>query len=148
MRNRGGNTIIELATISSLLVVVALFCANIGIVSMGSALNDQACRDACRAAAQGSNLNEATNMARASLKAHVADGYFISTPSIIQGGVFYQDFGGNPPPDTSPYVEVSTRNVVKIPAPVLFFGAKFGQDGSMTFTKKYTFPIVRTTLYL
>ena len=147
MRSKG-NTIIELATISSLLVVVALFCANIGIISMGAALNDQACRDACRAAAQGSNLTEATNMAKASLKAHVADGYFITTPAMVPGMLVYQDFAGSPPPDTSPYVEVSTSNTVKIPAPVLFFGAKFGQGGTMKFTKKYSFPIVRTTLYL
>jgi Flp pilus assembly protein TadG len=148
MRQAKGNTILELATISGLLVVVALLCADIGIVSMGAAMNDQACRDACRAAAQASNMTEATNMARASLKAHTADGYFVTTPSITPGGLVYQDFGGNAPPDTSPYVEVSTRNTVRIPAPVLFFGAKFGQGGTMNFTKKYTFPIVRTTLYL
>jgi hypothetical protein len=147
MRKRG-NTIIELAGVSSLLVVIALFCADIGIVSFGASLNDQACRDACRAAAQGSDVATATNMAKASLKAHLADGYFITTPAMKAGGLVYEDFSGSPPPDTSPYVEVTTSNTVRIPAPVLFFGAKFGKGGTMNFSKKYTFPIVRTTLYL
>jgi Flp pilus assembly protein TadG len=143
-----GSSIIELASILCLLTVVALLCADIGMIALASSLNDQACRDAARAAAQGSNMDEALKMATASVKSHEADGYFITSPTIPEGGLVYEDYGGRPPQDESPYVEVTTTSTVRVPAPIIFFGAKFGDGGTINFSRKYTFPIVRTQLVI
>jgi hypothetical protein len=131
-----------------LLAVVAVLCANVGIMSLASSMNDSACRDAARAAAQASNRTTAISMAQAALKAHSTDGYFVSQPTIDTSDFVYEDYSGSPPDNTSPYVQVTTSSTVRVPAPILFFGAKFGKDGTMTFNRTYTFPIVRTTLYL
>lgn len=144
-----GSSIIELGTISSMLVVIAVFCANIGILALGSSINDRACRDAARSAAQASNYATALQMAEAALVAHQADGYFITSPQITASGFVYQDYGGNPPSNTSPYVQVTTTNQVRVPAPLFYMGgAVFGPNGTITCTRTYNFPIVKTTLYL
>lgn len=147
LRKRGHN-IIELAMLSVLFVVFAIFALDIGFVIMGSQMNDAACRDAARAAAQGNSYANALNLARAALAGHRPDGYFVTQPTLDTGAFQYEDFSGSPPPDTSPYVTVTTSTTVRIPAPVFFIGASFGKDGTMRFSKTYTFPIVKTTLYL
>ncbi len=143
-----GSAIIELSIIASLLVVITLLCANVGIIALASTINDSACRDAARAAAQASSSSTALKLAQAAIKAHYADGYFVTQPTINTSAFVYQDYAGNPPPATSPYVQVTTSSNVRIPAPIVFFGAKFGSGGSLTFTRTYTFPIVKTQLYL
>lgn len=147
-REVNGHALIELSMIASLLVVLSMLCANVGIVSLASSVNDSACRDAARAAAQASNSGAALKLAQAAIKAHQADGYYITQPTIDTTSFVYQDFAGNPPPNTSPYVEITTNSTVRIPAPIVFYGAKFGQNGTVTFTRTYNFPIVKTQLYL
>lgn len=144
-----GASLVEVAIIGTLLVAVALFSLDIGILVLGSSVNDKACRDAARAAAQASDSTNALKLAQASLKSHKTDGYFITQPAIDMTNFTYQDFAGNAPPDTSPFVEVTTSNTVRVPAPIFFFGAQFGgTNGTFTFRNTYNFPIVRTTLYL
>lgn len=148
-RRANGHTIIELGCIAGLLVFLSGFCANIGIVALGSSINDSASRDAARAAAQGSSLAQAQQLAQATLRAHIADGYFVTTPTIDTSNFVYEDYNGTPPADTSPFVSVTTSNQVRIPAPILYFGNSFGrQSSTITFTRTYSFPIVKTTLYL
>jgi Flp pilus assembly protein TadG len=134
--------------ISIFLAIMAMFSADVGIVIFASAVNDRACRDACRAAAQADNYATSLKLAQAAVKAHKGDGYFISQPIVDTSKFVYQDYAGSPPPDTSPFVSVTTNTTVKIPAPVVFVGINYGTNGSMTFSKTYTFPIVKTQLYL
>jgi Flp pilus assembly protein TadG len=143
-----GHSIIELACVAVFMVVMALLSANIGIVALGASVNDRACRDAARSAAQGSNSTQALALAQAALAAHPADGYFVTQSTLVTADFVYQDYGGSPPTDTSPYVSVTTTNKVRIPAPILFLGCQFGPGGTLTFSRTYTFPIVKTTLYL
>ncbi len=145
---RRGHSIIELAMLSVLFAVFAVFALDIGFVLMGSQMNDAACRDAARSAAQGSDYLTSLNLARAALIGHRPDGYFVTQPTLVTSSFVYEDFGGSPPPDTSPYVTVTTTTNVRIPAPVFFAGASFGTNGTLAFSKTYTFPIVKTTLYL
>lgn len=148
LRAAEGHVLVELSMITVLLVIVAVLCANVGIMSLASSMNDSACRDAARAAAQASSRTAALNQAQAALKAHKTDGYFVSQPTINTSDFVYEDYSGSPPDNTSPYVQVTTSSTVRVPAPILFFGAQFGKDGTMTFNRTYTFPIVRTQLYL
>lgn len=148
LRLSRGSNIIELAMLSVLFSIFAIFGLNVGFVIMGSQMNDAACRDAARAAAQGNNLANALNLAQASLRGHTPDGYFVSQPTLDTASFVYEDFGGATPPDTSPYVTVTTTCRVRIPAPIFFSGANVNTDGTMSFRKTYTFPIVKTTLYL
>lgn len=143
-----GMAIIELSMIACLLVVLAIVCANVGVVSLASSVIDSACRDAARAAAQASDSAHALALAQAAIRAHRTDGYFISQPTIDTTSFVYQDYGGNPPSDTSPYVEVTTSSTVRVPCPIMFWGAKFEPNGSILFVRTYNFPIVKTTLYL
>jgi len=147
-RHGAGHSIIEFAVAVGMITVMALLCTNIGLLIMAAGVNDKACRDAARAAAQCSNYTNALKAARAALKGHPTDGYFVSTPLMNDSDLVYEDYAGNPPVDTSPYVSVTTTTVVKIPAPFLMYGARFGAGGTQTFRRTYTFPIVKTTLYL
>ncbi len=147
-RRTHGHSIIELAMLSVLFSIFAVFALDIGFVLLGSQMNDEACRDAARAAAQGSDYINSIRLARAALASHKPDGYYVTQPTLDAGAFVYEDFTGSPPPDTSPYVKVTTTTSVRIPAPVFFIGASFGKDGTMQFSKSYTFPIVKTTLYL
>lgn len=149
VRNRKGHTSIELATIAIIFVIVSLTCLNVGVMILGSGSNERACRDAARAAAQCKDPASALIAAQAAVAAHSQNGgYFAAPPTVLT--VDYNDYGGNPPANTSPYVSVTTTCQVTIPAPIVFMGlAKFdqGTSGKMTFSKKYTFPIVATTYY-
>lgn len=134
--------------LSVLFVVIGIFCLDIGFVLMASQLNERACRDAARAAAQADNYLSSLQLAQAAVAGHKADGYFVTAPSVDASQFTYQDFGGSAPSNVSPFVSVTTTTTVRIPAPVFFMGASFGKNGTMQFRKTYTFPIVKTQLYL
>jgi Flp pilus assembly protein TadG len=147
-RPQSGHSLIELGAISMFLSVLVIFSVDIGIMMMASSMNDRACRDAARAAAQADTYANALSLAQTALKSYTADGYFVTQPTISTTNFVYQDYAGSPPSNTSPYVSVTTSVQAKVPAPINFFNAKFGANGSYIFTQTYTFPIVRTTLYL
>lgn len=147
-RKDRAHTAIELGASAFVLAVLAIFCADIGVLLYGANVNDRACRDAARAAAQTSSQQAALAAAEASLSAYAVDGYYLKDLILDYDSFVYEDFGGSAPPDQSPFVVVSTSLTAKIPAPVLFFGASFGKDGEHNFSRTYTFPIVKTQLML
>ncbi len=144
LRDKRGGSILELAIIAILLVVISLFCVDILVLIIGSGVNERACRDAARMAAQSTNYAGSLVLAQTAVKAFPGDGYFVTTPAVDTASFVYNDFGGNPPVDTSPYVSVTTTAQVRIPAPVFLWGATYMNNGTMVFTKTYTFPIVTT----
>ncbi|HEY9679545.1 MAG TPA: hypothetical protein V6C76_16165 [Drouetiella sp.] len=139
-----GHVLLELSCSSFMLLVFTILSADMGVLIYGAEFNDRACRDAARAAAQGSDLNESTKLIKATLKAHAGDGNYITSPALQN--VVYNDYGGSPPPQVAPYVTVTTKTVARAPfAPLVFFkGPVFLQNGVMTFMQTYTFPIVKT----
>jgi hypothetical protein len=148
-RSRRGNHVVELACVLIAFAIVAVLCVDIGIVCLAASTNDQACRDACRAAAQGSDYASSLRLAQASLRSHAVNSPYFGTPTLDISEFEYQDFGGSPPPNTSPYVKVATSMTVRVPAPVNFAGARFyPDDGTTQVRKMYEFPIVKTQLYL
>lgn len=132
---------IEIFAFALFIVVVGLLGLDVCMAIFGANVNDSACRDATRAATSADSKPKALTMANTALKAHATDGRFITQPTLV--ALDYQDWGGSPPPDTSPYVSVTTQTIVSVPAPIFFFGASFIKDGKAQFFQKYTFPIVK-----
>lgn len=140
---KSGSLIVELASGTLLTVVFVLLGLHLGIIIFGAYQNDRVCRDACRNAAQGMDATEANKLVNVVLLGY-NDTDFLKAPKL-SGPVVYQDYGGNPPAQTSPYVQVETTTEANMPFGVLaFFNSGILQDGKLKFSKKYTFPIVRT----
>lgn len=140
---KSGSLIVELASGTLLTVVFVLLGLHMGIIIFGAYQNDRVCRDACRNAAQGMDATEANKLVNVVLLGY-NDTDFLKAPKL-SGPVVYQDYGGNPPAQTSPYVQVETTTEANMPFGVLaFFNSGILQDGKLKFSKKYTFPIVRT----
>ncbi|HEY9731033.1 MAG TPA: hypothetical protein V6C89_03925 [Drouetiella sp.] len=140
-RDSSGFSFIEVAISSFLVMVLAVVAINISILVFACAVNDKACRDAVRAAAQQPTAAKAQNFALASVKNHKTDGFFISPIQLTNFN--YNDFGGAPPPaGQCPFVQVTTSVDVTLPAPVMFFGATM--TNQMKFSQIYTSPIIKT----
>ncbi|MBS1994243.1 MAG: hypothetical protein JSS83_27215 [Cyanobacteria bacterium SZAS LIN-3] len=136
----------EVAITSFLFVLLGVFAADICLLIFGCSVNDKACRDVVRAAAQQGDAAKALQFAIASVKNHKTDGTFISPITLVGGAVNYNDFGGNPPAGQTPYVQVTTKVTVTLPAPLFFFGAGF--TNKLDFSQTYTSPIVKTKYIL
>ena len=151
IRNARASVAVELAVGSFFILTMMLLAIDVTVMMIGFSMNDRACRDAARAAAQCSDATAAQAAARAALMAHKGDGYWITTPILLTGGsnFIYSDNGGNaliidPPPS----VTVTTQITCRYPVPINFFGVKFGDNGSglrgtSDFRKRYLFPIVK-----
>jgi len=138
-----GHVLIEFVCFAFWLLLFMYISVDVCVLLLGASANDRACRDAARAAAHGSNPTEARNLAETSLKAHAGGGFFTGAPALF-GDIIYNDYGGNPPAKQTPFVTVETRSTAKLPfAPIVFFNNGFTQAGSYTFSRTYTFPIVR-----
>ena len=143
-RSKRASVLLELSCSCFLMLVFTILTADIGVLIYGAEFNDRACRDAARAAAQGQDAVQSTQLIKAILKAHQGDGNYIIAPTLQR--LVYNDYGGSPPPQVAPFVTVTTSTVARAPfAPLAFFqGPVFLQNGSFSFSQTYTFPIVRT----
>lgn len=138
-RSSKGQLALELASTCIFLLVFTLISVDIGCLLYGASINDKACRDAARAAAQASNAADATRQANAALARHRA-GSIITPPTLTS--LTYQDFGGSPPADESPFVTVVTQCNSTLPfAPPELLGHVM--PNQLTYRQSYTFPIVR-----
>lgn len=144
-----GTMAIELTGGSLFLIVLSLLFVDVSVMMLGFQVNDRACRDACRAAAQQSSSSQAIAAAKASLNMHKADGNFVTNPTLLTdpANFVYQDFGGNPTAG-NPTVTVTSECKVKLPVPLVFCGQGLDNSGNYTFRKRYTFPIVAFNLQL
>jgi len=143
-RNTSGFSFIEVAISSFLVMILAVIAINISILVFACAVNDKACRDAVRAAAQQPNAAKAQNFAIASIKNHKTDGFFISQIQLTNFN--YNDFNGAPPPGQCPLVQVTTSVDVTLPAPLIFFGTSL--TNKMKFSQIYTSPIIKTKVVM
>jgi Flp pilus assembly protein TadG len=140
IRNQKGSGLAEMAVASLILIFMALFTLDIGTAVMCFNVNDRACRDAARAAAQGSDKTEAENLARQIIKSYPQFGPLAKNITVT--GVNYVDFNGNPPSGQSPYVAVTTKMDCHSIAPLSVFGVE-AIKAQFPVTKTYTFPIVK-----
>ena len=145
-RRNNAFSLAEVAATSFLFVLLGVFAADICLLIFGCSVNDKACRDVVRAAAQQPTAAQALQFAVASVKNHKTDGFFISTITLVGGTVNYNDFGGNPPVGQCPYVQATTQVTVTLMSPLYFFGAGF--TNQLNFTQTYTSPIIGTKYVL
>ena len=144
-RSNRGSTAIELGAAALIMIGIVAFGLNVCMAMIGYTLNDRACRDAARSAAQGENLPEALQRANRILTTYRKSSPFFRLAD--RATVSYTDFGGTPPAGVSPFVTVTTTASSDMPCPINLFGNNvFGS--SMQFRKSYTFPIVRLTVPL
>jgi len=143
-RSAKGDLFVELSCAAFFLTIFAIVAVHVGLIIFGAFLNDRACRDAARSAAQGSSQTQATSLAQTVLVSHKQTlGNYIASP-VLTTPIVYNDYGGSPPTALSPYVQITTTTAVHLPIPFLnFFSAVFTEDKGLTFTATYTFPIVR-----
>lgn len=141
--NNQGMLSAEIAFSATFLIVFAAVAADIGYSLYGADFNDRACRDAVRAAAQTTNLADATKKANTILVSHQGNPLVMSGPSLDT--IVYQDYSATPAPaNTSPFVTVTTHTKIFLPfSPLCIQGVAYGASGSYTFVQSYTFPIVR-----
>jgi len=149
-RNRKGGAFIEISISLSLMIVLAALGADITLMTFAMFLNDKACRDAARSAAQQTTSAGALQAAQVQLKVHATDGNFVSQPVLVSQSspdFVYNDYGGNPPANESSYVTVTTAVNIKLPAPIFFWDQTFMPSGTMQFIRRYTYPIVKEKFY-
>src|SRR5271169_3260799 len=111
LRMRRGVSSLEITISAFLMVVLSAIGIDVSLIMLGMSLNDSACRDAARAAAQQTSSARAIQAAQSQLQIHATDGYWISQPmlkSTSSPDFVYNDFAGNPPANTSAYVTVTT----------------------------------------
>lgn len=141
-RNAKGSAAFELGIAALIMIGIIAFGLNICFAMIGYTMNDRACRDAARSAAQGANFVEATQRAN-----RILASYRGSSPlfrNLTLDPVLYVDFGGNPPPGQAPFVRVTTTAQSDVPCAINLFGNNvFGS--SMQYRRSYTFPIVKLT---
>ncbi len=151
LRNYRGVASMELAVGAILMITLSAIAMDIILLNFAMCLNDAVCRDAARSAAQTSTKAAAILAATAQLKLHSTDGVFVSQPVLTSTSTpdfDYNDYGGNPPANISPYVTVTTSVTVRVPAPIVFFGARFyAKNGTLVMKRTYTFPIIKEQYY-
>ena len=143
IRSTRGSIAFDLAAGSLIAIAVLAFVLNISFAMISFGVNDRACRDAARAAAQGAGAAEALNMARAAVAPYNSAPLVVSNFQVAT--LQYQDFAGNPPANKSPFVSVTTSAVSKLPAVISVFGTDVF-PASIPVKQTYTFPIVRLTV--
>lgn len=147
IRTNRGSAIIEVASIAFIITFMTIFALNIFVALLGVVANDQACRDASRAAARGKTAAEAYRLASTAVVAHTSINSWISQNPLTEADVTYDSFSGNINDIQSgtsiPCVTVKTTSRTKIPAPFLFFGAL--QGDYITAEASYSYPITSLT---
>jgi hypothetical protein len=131
----------ELATFSALFVMLAVVGVDVCLASIGSSVNDAACKDAAHAAALADNPAAALKMAQLSTSTHQTDGYLVGVPQVTVSDFVYEDYGGRPPVNAAPYVALTTTSEVHVPVPSLFSERIWGPDGTIIFRQRCVLPI-------
>ena len=138
-----GSISLEIAAGALVTLGLVALALNVSFAMLAYGANDRACRDAARAAAQQNTAADARNAAKLIVAGFSRANSLLG--AITVSDVVYNDFKGNPPADQSPYVTVTTRSTVSMPAPIEFFGQQvFGT--TIPVAKTYTFPIVRLSV--
>ncbi|MBX9722197.1 MAG: hypothetical protein K2X81_12430 [Candidatus Obscuribacterales bacterium] len=141
-RNARGASLIELAVVAAYIPLVALISVNLGVGVFAAGVNDNACKDAARAAGQRSTKEDAIDAAKA-IVGRYADTSLLGKPQVLVEACDFEvfpDADDNPQPSKGPFVTISTQSVVNLPAPLIFDGTTF--TSSIKLGSSYTFPIL------
>jgi Flp pilus assembly protein TadG len=142
LRAATGSGFLELAVALIFMTAMLLFALDICMVLIAFGVNDRACRDAARAAAQGRNTGEALKLAKAALRQHATSSALIEKPRLVENQFAYVT---SPPPKgkpSEPFVSVTTVTNTRVPAPIFLVGQNFG-GGRIAIARRYIYPIVK-----
>lgn len=152
-RSREGSSFIEVGIASISMAVIVFLCIDAYVWCQAFMLNDIACRDACRAAAQAQGTTNTVAAYKAAaqqaavreLQLHSVSRPYIGNPTFVAGGFVWQDFGasngGNMPPiPQTPFVRIQSSMNVNLPVPILMPGATVAQP--LVFQRSYAMPII------
>ena len=140
VRTTRGSISIEIAAGAFVSIGLMALALNVCFAMLAYGLNDRACREAARAAAQQSTKIAAQDVAKFVVAGFNKENSNLGTIKVTD--VTYNDFKGAPPDDQSPFVSITTSTSVAMPAPIEFFGKQVFAS-SIPVQKRYTFPIVR-----
>lgn len=146
-RKSRGQVALELAVACLLFLPICMLGFCMITCEIASSINDRACRNAARAAADASNRDASLTRAQAVLAASRTTGALYGPVSLDTSKFVFEDFDGTPPPNTEPYISVTTVMPCVIPAPISILGNKVGISQTANFTRTYKFPIVKLKLY-
>jgi len=154
-RSQGGSSFIEVAISSVALGIIVLFGMDAYVWTQAFMINDLACRDAARAAAQARPPSGANTIAAYSAAAQQAAdrelkvmhintaGPYIKNPQLVScvwNGVGPGD--PLPAPPATPTVTVQTSIDMMLPFPLFFMSQQVAPGGKLVFRRSYTFPLV------
>lgn len=152
-RDERGSSFIEVGIASVAMAVIVFLAMDAYVWMQAFMLNDIACRDACRAAAQAQGTTNtvlsyktaAQNAAVRELTLHSVSRPYIGNPTFVPGGFVWQDFGASnggafPAVPQTPFVRVQTSMNVNLPIPIMMPGQM--QSKPLVFQRSYAMPIV------
>lgn len=144
-RKRKGGALVELASIAWLFPVAIMLSLNAALAGFAAWINDAACRDLARSAAQQSTSTKAKAAAERAIKAFATQNNYCQAPRALLSSpdfVFetFPDQNGKPQLDKGPFVKVATEMEIRLPVPVLF--ANDGFDSKLKFKQSYTYPLM------
>lgn len=148
LRGRQGMSLLELVAVGFMVPILALICVNLAVLVFAAGINDSACKDAARAAAQRANAEDALDAATAIIGQYSAGG-LLGKPEVVKEAFVFDiqpdadgqpQFGGTAALPGGPFVTIGTRSEVKLPAPLVFNGAQLVDH--LVFSAQYTFPIL------
>lgn len=147
-RDRCGQLVVELVVACLLFLPISIlgFCTI--VCEIATSINDRACRDAARAAADASDFATALKKAQAVMVSHSTSGPLYGPAKLDVSKFVFEDYIGTPPPNALPYVSVTTVMPCVIPAPIRLFSEQIGDKQTVNFTRTYRFPIIKLKLYL
>ena len=151
--NETGSSFVEVAIASVALGVIVFIGLDAYVWTQAFMINDMACRDACRAAAQATSPTNsaaaytlaAKNAAQRELNLHIVSGPWIKNPQLVS--ITWNDLGASnggpmPPAPQTPNVIIRTSLDVNLPVPITFMQQTVLNSGTLTFHRSYTMPIV------
>jgi hypothetical protein len=149
-RPQFGSAAVELVAGLVLLIPLALLAVNVCTLGLASFFNDQASKEAARAAAEQTSLVPATQVARAVVKSFAIANGAISSPRIAGVEYTYFDKPDGMPIELAdlttanlakaPSVQVTTRLTITTPAPFLF--SKGQLTNSVVLVSQHAYPLL------
>ncbi len=141
LRQRSGTVLIELAASAFAVSVMAFIFVNFFVTLYSIRINDELCRDACRAAASERNYEDARDAASAVIQVYKLSHDLTAVRSLKVESVAFQNLKGSRPNNAAPpFVVVRTGIDVAIPK-MVFLSQILGGD-KLHISQQYSFPLL------
>jgi Flp pilus assembly protein TadG len=142
-RTSRGSLLVELCAAIPLLFVMIGLTTNAVLLVQAASLNDKITRESARAAAQSSDATSAKNAARAVISSFQLNPSFFTVDADAPEVFSFPTEGAES--SDGPRVTVGTRLSVRLPFPLMPFGAD-SAGTKVGLRQQYTFPVVKLRL--